>query len=359
MIEPRAHNEPDADVDPAALGRWLSERVEITAPVDVRLIASGHSNLTYLVTDRAGRRLVLRRPPRGPLVGTAHNMRREFRIIDALGSTEVPVPAVVGYGEEPEITAAPFFVMEYVGGSTISDRSAGAAMMAASKLRVAPEMTVSLARLHRLDPLELGLHDLRRDEGLVERQLRRWHRQPQEHAKLTSGPIGQLYETLAGNVPTPQRTCLVHGDFKIGNIRFRPDGTILAVLDWELAAVGDPLVDVGWLLASWAEPGQSADWIVEPPTLVPGFGSRAELLSTLKAESDLDLGGIDYYVAFAYWRWSCINEGILERFANGAMAGKQIDLDAVRGQIRWQLAAAASLLSGGSTVATGCQPAST
>lgn len=341
----------DADVEAAALERWLADRVEITAPVDVRLIAGGHSNLTYLVKDRGGRRFVLRRPPRGRLVGTAHDMRREFRIIDALGLTDVAVPAVVGYDEDHAITAAPFFVMEYVGGSTISDRSAAAVMPAASKRRVAPEMAASLAKLHRLDPARLGLGDLVRDEGLIERQLRRWHRQLHDYAELTSDVIEELYEALASAIPTPQRTSLVHGDFKIGNVRFDADGTILAVLDWELAAVGDPLIDVGWLLASWAEPGHSARWSIEPPTVAPGFGRRAELLGTLQAESDLDLGGIDYYVAFAYWRWSCINEGILARFANGAMAGKQIDLDAVQHQIRWQLSAAINLLGGRSSVA--------
>jgi aminoglycoside phosphotransferase (APT) family kinase protein len=341
----------DAAIGTAALESWLADRVAVTGPIDVRLIAEGHSNLTYRISDRGGRRFVLRRPPRGRLAGTAHDMRRESTIIDALGPTEVPVPRVLGYDEDPKISDAPFFVMEFVGGSTISDRSAALAMPEAARRRVGPEMAATLAKLHRVDPVKLGLGHLLRDEGLIERQLRRWHRQLQGYAELTTVLSERVYEALSARVPAPQRTSLVHGDFKMGNLRLGADGTILTVLDWELGAVGNPLVDVGWLLASWAEPEDSARWIVEPPTLVPGFGSRAELLSVLEARSGLDLDEVDYYVAFSYWRWSCINEGILARFDRGAMANKQIDFDAIRAQIRWQLSAAMSLLSGRSTVA--------
>jgi aminoglycoside phosphotransferase (APT) family kinase protein len=338
------------EIDAAALGRWLEARTEARAPLTASLISGGRSNLTYGVEDRDGRRFVLRRPPGGKLQGSAHDMGRESTIIAALGPTDVPVPGVVGFEPGSEAAGAPFFVMNFVGGATVGDPPAVAGLDLDARQRVAAEMATVLARLHRLDPLEIGLADLVREGGLIERQLRRWRRQLDGYPELTSTRLIGVGDELAARVPTQQRRALVHGDYKLGNLRIDEDGGILAVLDWELTAIGDPLVDIGWLLASWAEPGDTGRWIVDPPTMTAGFPSRAELTAAIDAATDLDLAEIDYYVAFAFWRWSCINEGIIARFASGSMGGKQIDLDSARAQIRWQLASAEELLAGRASV---------
>ena len=186
--EPEVGAQVEDCVRAAALEHWLSDRVAVTGPLDVQLIAEGHSNLTYQITARDQQRFVLRRPPRGRLASTAHDMGRESAIIDALQPTGVPVPRVIGYDEDPEISDAPFFVMEYVAGSTISDRSVAAAMRTQAKRRIGPEMAATLAKLHSLDPSSLGLGHLLRDEGLIERQLRRWHRQLRGYARANDGP---------------------------------------------------------------------------------------------------------------------------------------------------------------------------
>ncbi|HEY4098251.1 MAG TPA: phosphotransferase family protein [Baekduia sp.] len=338
-------SEPDG-IATGALEAWMRHRVDVDAPLDLRVIAGGRSNLTYAITDGAGRRFILRRPPRGRLEGSAHDMGREFQIIEALGPTAVPVPAVVGYHGEADIAGAPFFVMEHVGGETIADPDVAGALSAAAKGRLARELAAVLATLHAVDPAVIGLGALRRPTGLIERQLRRWGGQIDGYDRVSSDLFRPVLAALANRVPEPQRVSLVHGDFKLGNLRVDADGRVVAVLDWELAAIGDPLVDLGWLLASWAQPDEPGVWIAPPPTAGGGFCSRAELLAAYAEHSELDLSQLHYYLAFAYWRWSCINEGVVARAEAGAGMATKVDAGAARAQIRWQLQAADDLLSG-------------
>lgn len=346
---------PDAadTLDAAALGAWLGERRPVVPPLRPELVAAGRSNLTYLLRDAAGGCWVLRRPPAGPRGGGAHDMGREYRILGALAGSGVPVPGTVAYEEDPALVGAPFFVMDYVGGATISDPAAAVALPDAARRDLGERVAAVLGRLHRLDPVALGLGDLIRAEGLLERQLRRWHGQIAKLPELTTPAIEEVHAALAERVPAAAREALVHGDFKLANMRVDERGEVLGVLDWELAAVGDPGVDVGWLLASWAEPDDGGAWSVPPPTTVPGFCSRAELATAIAAHSPVAPERLDYYVAFALWRWACINEGVVFRFSRDAMGGRRIDLEAVRRQIRWQLRTAADLLAGRAGILAG------
>jgi aminoglycoside phosphotransferase (APT) family kinase protein len=330
----------------APLSAWLTAAVsDFVPPASVTLIPGGRSNLTYCVTDAAGSRFILRRPPLGELQSTAQDVSREWRIIAALEPTPVPTAAPIAHCEDRGVIGAPFFVMEYVDGETLADPATAGRLPSEARAEIAGQLTTILQTLHDQDPIALGLGSLVRRDGYVERQLRRWSRQIADYDSLASDLIGPVRDRLSTRIPEPQRTCMIHGDFKLANMRVDAGGAILAVLDWELAAIGDPLADLGWLLASWAEPGDPGAWIVPPPTSQGGFPDRADLVASYSAKSGLDASAVGYYVAFSYWRWSCINEGIRARFAAGEMGDQSLDLDAVEAQIRWQLARAWELLA--------------
>jgi aminoglycoside phosphotransferase (APT) family kinase protein len=332
--------------DLEAVARWLQDAAPgVAAPVEATLIAGGRSNLTYKLATADGRRLVLRRPPTGPLQSSAHDMQREYTILEALYPTPIPVPAPLAYCADPSLIGAPFYVMEFVGGATIAGPEAADALPLGVRQRLAEHAVDVLARLHAVDVETTGLGGLARPGSYLERQLSRWSRQLDGYPELTSDLLRPVERELRRGMPAAQRTVLTHGDYKLGNLRAGEDGAVLAVLDWELTAVGDPLADLGWLLASWAEPRDPGQWIVAPPTLAGGFPSRGALAQRYAERSGLDLERLDYYVAFAYWRWSCINEGILTRVARGALSAGTVQPGAVRAQIRWQLDRAWTLLN--------------
>jgi aminoglycoside phosphotransferase (APT) family kinase protein len=235
--------------------------------------------------------------------------------------------------------------MTFVDGETIDDPARAAALTQDARDRMTDELTTVLGALHAQDPIALGLGGLVRPGAYVERQLRRWRRQVEDVESPASDLLGPVYERLRDQAPEQQGMAVVHGDFKLGNMRVTPDGAIAAVLDWELTAIGDPLADLGWLLASWAEPGDGGSWIVPPPTSAGGFPDRSSLVEAYAGKTGRDVSQVGYYVAFSYWRWSCINEGTRARFAAGAMGDRQIDVGALEAQIRSQLARAWELLA--------------
>lgn len=333
-------------IDLEPLTAWLEANVDgFEAPAEVTLIHGGRSNLTYEVVDARGLRCVLRRPPLGRLQLSAQDVSREWAFLVALEPTPVPTAAPLAHCVDERVIDAPFFVMEHVAGETLADPAAAARLSADERLRLADELTTALAALHAEDPEAIGLAHFARPGLYLERQLRRWSRQIAGYDSLATNLIEPVRERLAACIPAPQRTCVIHGDFKLANLRVLAGGAIAAVLDWELAALGDPLADVGWLLASWAEPEDDGTWIVPPPTSAGGFVRRAELAAAYADKTGLDVSELDYYVAFSYWRWSCINEGIRARFAGGVMGDQRLDLDAVEAQITWQLERAWDLLA--------------
>lgn len=325
---------------------WLAEFVsDLTLPVELASLSGGHSNLTYQLTDGNGKCYVLRRPPLAIGESTAHDVVREWRIILRLHQTAVPVPRPVALCTDPTVIGAPFFLMEFVPGKTIRDSQTASTLSTAARHQLADALIAVLALVHAQDVDAVGLSDLVRPGGLVARQIRRWRKQLDAYPVLTSPLIRDVQHVLERVAPTEQRTTIVHGDYKLSNVRVDEHGNVLAVLDWELTAIGDPLVDLGWLLASWGEQDDTRPWIVAPPTSAGGFPDPDTLVSHYAARSTVDLENIGFYVAFAHWRWACINEGLLARSAAGAIGKEIVHPDAVKEQIRWQLEAAWNLLA--------------
>lgn len=309
-------------IDPEAVTEWLAERrPSVTPPLDFDVIAGGRSNLTYTVTDADGARFVLRRPPLHSVLESAHDVVREARLMDALADSAVPVPVVVGAEEDPDVNGAPFFVMEHVEGVIARDAEDATSLLAPDERGAASEALVdTLVALHATDIDEVGLGELARHDGYVERQLRRWAGQLDTGGTRDLPLLVEVGERLAADVPTQQAVTIVHGDYRMDNLILAPDGSaVRAVLDWELCTLGDPMADLGMLYVYWGEPG--GDGLLplgRMPTIVDGFWRRDEVMAAYDERSDLDTGQLGYYVAFAYWRLAIILEGVYTRFEAGA-----------------------------------------
>lgn len=309
-------------LDQARVTAWLSAQLaDCAPPLEFRLVSGGRSNLTFEAVDRDGRRFVLRRPPLGHVLQSAHDMGREYRIISALAQTEIPVPTPRAFCEDPDINGAPFYVMDFVDGTIVRDQ-AEAERGIPEMLRplVSGAVVDVLADLHALDPDSVGLGTLGRKQGYVERQLRRWNQQ-WEAAKTRDIPVvDDVYRLLASNIPEQQRVAIAHGDYRIDNLVLRSDGSIAAVLDWELCTLGDPLADVGMLMVYWPHPGEDTrHMLIGTPTTAPGFADRESLLARYAARTGSDLSRIGYYTALGLWKLACIAEGMYARYRGGAM----------------------------------------
>jgi aminoglycoside phosphotransferase (APT) family kinase protein len=323
---------------------WLAGHVSgVVAPLRFELISGGRSNLTYAVTDAAGRRIVLRRPPVSHVLSTAHDMAREYRVISALRDTDVPVAPALAFCADESVNDRPFYLMEFVDGYVLRDVAGTKAVLDEPRRRVAGEQLIDvLAAIHRVDVDAVGLGDFARRDGYIERQLRRWHGQfgkSQEQAKEIGvyrpvPLVDEVHTMLTDRLPVQQGTSIVHGDYRLDNTIMSGDGRIMAVLDWELCTLGDPLADVGTLVAYWAEdPGRRglssavATMAQSAATALPGFPSRTEIADRYAANSGRDLANLNFYVAFAYWKLACILEGVFVRYAANAMGSAASDAD--------------------------------
>jgi aminoglycoside phosphotransferase (APT) family kinase protein len=309
-------------LDPSHITSWLTEQLPDTSPpFDFRFISGGRSNLTFLAVDSAGVRLVLRRPPLGHVLESAHDVAREYRIISALASTTIPVPTPRAFCADLSIIGAPFYVMDFVDGTIVRDRPDVIRDIPEALRPVVGDAVIDvLARLHTLEPDAAGLGELGRRDGYIERQLRRWHRQ-WEAAKTREIPaVEQVLALLGAGVPDQQRVSIVHGDYRIDNLVLAADGSVAAVLDWELCTLGDPLADVGMLMVYWLAAGEDIrHMLTGTPTTAPGFPTRESLLARYTAQTDTDLSQISFYIAFSLWKLACIAEGMYARYRGGAM----------------------------------------
>ncbi|HUS62662.1 MAG TPA: phosphotransferase family protein [Acidimicrobiales bacterium] len=292
------------------------------APLDFELVAGGRSNLTFVVTDGADTRTVLRRPPTSHVLPTAHDMGRESTIIAALAITPVPVPSVLGFCEDEAVNGRPFYVMGHVEGQVLRDQATAEKVLAVDARRSCGESIVDvLAAIHAVDPDDVGLGDLARREGYIERQLKRWHKQWDSSKQRELPIVDDVHAFLLANIPEQGPAAIVHGDYRLDNTIVGDDGSVRAVLDWELCTLGDPMADVGLLMVYWTEPGDELSPLLAAPTAIEGFPTRAELAARYAAASGRDLSQIDFYSAFGYWKLACILEGVSARYAGGAMGG--------------------------------------
>ena len=338
-VGPGVDGDGRAGADGAAEGiaagpvaRWFSQNVVGSAPpLSFSLIAGGRSNLTYRVTDGAGHVYALRRPPLSHVLPTAHDMSREYRVITALGPTDVPVPDTYGLCQDPEVNGQPFYVMEFVDGHIVRDaRGAQDDLDEASRRRAGESLADTLAALHAVDVDAVGLGDFAKRDGYVERQLRRWFEQfrnSQVDGLDTATVVGAVHDRLAAGIPAQAGTSIVHGDYRLDNTVLGPDGSVRAVLDWEICTLGDPLADVGLLMVYWTDPGDEAALLGVTPTTVPGFPDRAAMRARYAAASGRDLSDLDFYVAFGYWKLACIIQGVYARYVGGAAAGDRSSVD--------------------------------
>lgn len=314
-------------IDIAPVSQWLAANIPgAVAPFTFDLIAGGRSNLTFRVTGADGNRFVLRRPPLGHVLATAHDMAREHRIIAAVGTTGVPVPTALGLCSEDAVNGAPFYVMAYVDG-VVLDGVERAALLAPEARRAASEHLIDvLADLHAVDVDAIGLGDLAKREGYVERQVKRWSRQWEQSKTRELPAIDEVARLLGERLPQQQGVSIAHGDYRFGNVLVDPAvGRVTAVLDWELCTLGDPLADVGYLGVYWFDE-QSPHVRANDPTPAGGFLSYRDLLHRYATRTGRDLADIDYYVAFGCWRLAVISEGVYARYLHGAM-GAQADVD--------------------------------
>ncbi|MCB0996219.1 MAG: phosphotransferase family protein [Acidimicrobiales bacterium] len=310
-------------IDDPGITAWFGAHVpDARPPLAYDLIAGGHSNLTFRVTDSEGQAWALRRPPLHQVLATAHDMAREHRIMFHLAPTPVPVPLMRGLCEDHAVNGRPFYVMDWVDGHVV--RSPRQALELDPQVRRAASTSIAstLAAIHAVDVDVVGLGDLGKREDYISRQLRRWSRQFHDSKTRERPEIDAVHDHLVARIPEQRYTGIVHGDYRLDNCIIDDDGTVLAVLDWELCTLGDQMADIAQLLVYWAEPDDPTTALADPPTLVDGFASRSELLADYATASGRPVDDIAYYLAFAYWKVACIIEGVYSRYVGGAMGDK-------------------------------------
>ncbi|HEX7166741.1 MAG TPA: phosphotransferase family protein [Acidimicrobiales bacterium] len=307
-------------VDVPKVTAWFESNIPgVVPPLDFTLIAGGRSNLTFRVSDAAGNAYVLRRPPLGHVLATAHDMSREHRVISALGPTPVPVPPALGFCDDPEVNEQPFYVMGFVDGLIVRDAAIAEAMSIEQRRRAGESLVEVLAAIHAVHPEDVGLGDLGRHEGYIARQLKRWYSQFQQSKMRDVPVVDEMHDFLSARIPEQQGVAIVHGDYRLDNCLLGETGEVAAVLDWELCTLGDPLADIGLLLVYWNDPSDEFAALATGPTTLDGFPRRADLRARYAELAGRDTSELDFYIAFGYWKLACILDGVYTRYAKGAM----------------------------------------
>lgn len=329
---PQPDPSPDprtSGADPLVVGPYLAAVLGETAWTDsaVTRLAGGRSNLTYRVDSAAGS-LVLRRPPLGTVLATAHDMAREHRVVAALRPTAVPVPRALHLCTDAAVLGAPFWVMSFVAGYAVTGAfPAGYAEDEAARRRVAAGLVDTLVALHAVDVAAVGLSDLGRPEGYLARQVRRWSRQWEATRLPGRDDVDVLAAALAAAIPDSGAPGIVHGDFRLDNTLLDPrePGRVAAVVDWEMATLGDPLADLGLLLVYWAEAGDEGARLragAGPSvTTLPGMPSRRELAGRYAEASGRDVAALPWYVALGCFKLAVVSAGIVARVRAGQTPG--------------------------------------
>ena len=327
---------------------WLSANIAgSTAPFVFELIAGGHSNLTFKVTDALGNRYVLRRPPLSHALASAHDMGREHRIISALHDSQVPVAPALGLCVDVEVNDAPFYVMSFVDGLIVRDNeTARRELTEATRLHASNSLIDTMVKIHQVVPAEVGLGELGRHEGYIERQLKRWYGQWNASKTRELSAIDRVHDELLKRIPEQGPATIVHGDYRLDNCMISAQGNIAAVLDWELCTLGDPMADLGLLMVYWTGPDDDAGANNFATTTAPGFLNRQQLAERYAQVSGRDISHLDFYVSFAYWKLACIIEGVYARYISGAMGEHDPQtFDAFKTQVETAAEKAEQLLS--------------
>ncbi|UFQ14722.1 MULTISPECIES: phosphotransferase family protein [Streptomyces] len=318
-----ADHPPGLDLDQLR-GHLDRERPGLVGgPLTARLIEGGRSNLTYAVTDGAAR-WVVRRPPLGHVLATAHDMRREHRVIEALHPTNVPVPAPLLLCDDDSVIGAPFYVMEFVDGTPYRTAEELAPLGPERTRAAVLGLVDTLVDLHAVDPAAVGLGDFGRPDGFLDRQLRRWGKQLDASRNRDLAGIDELHAALGRSLPASPAPAVVHGDYRLDNVLIGDDDRIKAILDWEMSTLGDPLTDLG-LLVMYSARLEVPDSPVSTTAGAPGHPDPAELIERYAARSGRDVSAVSWYTAFAWFKLAVILEGIHYRYTLGQTVGAGFD----------------------------------
>ncbi|MGE2772964.1 phosphotransferase family protein [Rhodococcus sp. 1.20] len=319
-------------LDRLALTAYLQNTLPngVEGELTTELLSGGRSNPTYRVDD-AKHSWILRRPPFGTVLETAHDMSREYRVMSALADTGIPVPTTICMCEDDAVLGAPFYMMDRLDGITLRSPSDAASLNVEQRGALGRSAAQLLSDLHLVDTAAVGLDDFGRPTGYTERQLRRWAGQWESSRTplvedLTS-TVNNLFGALTRSLPQTRSVGLVHGDFKIDNLMVsREDpGSVLGVLDWEMSTLGDCTADLAVMLSFWDQPGEEPNPITDGMTALPGFPSRTDILTIYGAQHDVDEVSLEWYLVFADLKIAIILAGIHARYENGQTVGDGFD----------------------------------
>jgi aminoglycoside phosphotransferase (APT) family kinase protein len=308
-------------VSEGPLTAYLDSQGLGSGAIEFERIGEGHSNLTYLVR-RHDLRVVLRRPPPPPLPPSAHDVLREARLLSALQDTAARAPRVLATCADESVLGVPFYVMEEIAGSVITSELPPALDNLEERGRIGRSLVDALVEVHAVDWRAAGLEGFGKPTGYLERQLRRFGGLWEHNKTRELHVVQEVGDWLAQNLPESPAATIVHGDYRLGNtmVANDPPGRLVAIFDWELATIGDPLADVGYLTATWVEPGDPDDTIFSSLSAITrkeGFPSRSELIARYEERSGRSMGSLNWYQALALWKAAVFMEGNLKRYLAG------------------------------------------
>ncbi len=324
------------DLDTGALGRWLQGRIDgLTLPVRAERFSDGQSNPTFLVTDAAGRRYVLRKKPPGELLPSAHAVDREYRVMKALEASDVPVARMLCYCDDAAVIGTPFFMMAFVAGRIFWD-PALPELDPVARRAVYADMNRVVSALHRIDPAAVGLGDYGRSAGFFERQLKRWTTQYRASETEPIEAMDRLIEWLPPHVPATEETRIFHGDLRIDNMIFHPtEPRILAVLDWELSTLGHPLADFAYHALPWRLTADQFRGMADKNIPALGIPSEEAYLRSYCAATgrDVDRTEYEFCIAYGMFRLAAILQGILKRSIDGTASSATAEATGRRARV--------------------------
>ena len=298
------------------LKKYISSVVDISEDFNFEQFKVGRSNITFKIFDDANS-FVLRRPPFGLKLESAHNMGREYKILKVLSENGLKVPKPMYLYNKKELSVDDFYIMEFIEGETIANNQIADAFNEIQKKTITESFIKALSEIHNFDVISSELNDLGKHEDYVERQINRWNKQFQSQKVREIKELESATKLLLDNIPSQQTVGIVHGDYRLDNVRVK-DNQVAAVLDWELCTLGDPLADMGTVIASWNTKQEKDSPFIYSPTLSGGFPTRKDVIELYLNNSDLDLSDIEFYARLSFWKHAMIMEGVYIRYSMGS-----------------------------------------
>ena len=298
------------------LKKYISSVVDISEDFNFEQFKVGRSNITFKIFDDTNS-FVLRRPPFGLKLESAHNMGREYKILKVLSENGLRVPKPMYLYNKKELSVDDFYIMEFIEGETIANNQIADAFNEIQKKTITESFIKALSEIHNFDVISSELNDLGKHEDYVERQINRWNKQFQSQKVREIKELESATKLLLDNIPSQQTVGIVHGDYRLDNVRVK-DNQVAAVLDWELCTLGDPLADMGTVIASWNTKQEKDSPFIYSPTLSGGFPTRKDVMELYLNNSNLDLSDIEFYARLSFWKHAMIMEGVYIRYSMGS-----------------------------------------